>query len=97
VKGAVFPSSIMQGFDKAHGISDVTLSNFRIHGSVISHEEQLKLKKNEFVKGPRFEAESSATEPEAGVSGTSSSVTTRPEPSYNSLGNGLCHPGTGRV
>jgi hypothetical protein len=49
------PTSLMHGFDAAHGIDGVTLSNFRIQGKSISNEEQLKLDKNEFVKGLVFE------------------------------------------
>lgn len=55
VFGDVFPMSIMLGFDKTHSIEDVTLSNFRIHGKSISSDDELKLKKNEFVEGPCFE------------------------------------------
>jgi polygalacturonase len=54
VVGDVFPASIMRGFDNAHSIDGVAFSNFRIHGTVILSEEQLKLEKNEFVKGLRF-------------------------------------------
>lgn len=55
VVGDVFPTSIMHGFDNTHSIDGVILSNFRIHGKTISNEEQLKLKKNEFVKSLRFQ------------------------------------------
>ncbi len=55
VAGNVFPTSIMRGFDQTHRIEGVTLTNIRIHGKAISNEEQLKLKKNEFVKGLHFE------------------------------------------
>ncbi|MHC4117151.1 MAG: glycosyl hydrolase family 28 protein [Planctomycetota bacterium] len=54
VVGDVFPASIMRGFDNAHSIDGVTFSNFRVHGTVILSEEQLKLEKNEFVKSLRF-------------------------------------------
>ena len=54
VAGNVFPTSIMRGFDNTHSIDGVTFSNFRIHGTTISSEEQLKLEKNNFVKSLRF-------------------------------------------
>lgn len=54
VAGDVFPTSVMHGLDNTHSIDGVTFSNFRIHGTTISSEEQLKLKKNEFVKSLRF-------------------------------------------
>jgi hypothetical protein len=54
VAGDVFPTSLMRGFDNTHNIDGVTFSNFRIHGTTISSEEQLKLEKNEFVKNLRF-------------------------------------------
>lgn len=55
VVGDVVPTSIMQGFDNRHNIDGVTVSNFRIQGATILSEEQLKLEKNEFVRGLRFE------------------------------------------
>jgi hypothetical protein len=54
VAGKVFPTSIMQGFDKTHRIEGVTFTNFRIRGKLVLNEEQLKLKKNEFVKDLHF-------------------------------------------